>query len=198
MLTGPSGGLWILDDLNVSPESATFLADSAEELESRPVLMVGLFRDEGGEPALSDLAHRLDRRGDGVRRLGPLDAEGVRAVARSYVTDIGDLPAEQILRASDGVPSRVHELVSEWSRDEAARRLSAAAEWLAAGKGRQAAGLRFADNVIALKLRRIYDTGTREQVADACPYKGLGTFDESDAAYFFGREQLVGSLQPGR
>ena len=54
--------------------------------------------------------------------------------------------------------------------------------------------MRFADNVIALKLRRIYDTATREQLAGVCPYKGLGTFEESDAAYFFGREQLVGEL----
>ena len=132
--------------------------------------------------------------GDGRRELAPLDEYGVRAIARSYVIDVADLPAEQILRASGGVPSRVHELVADWSRDEAARRLAAAAEWLAAGRSRQAEGLRFADNMIALKLRRIYDTATREQLAGVCPYKGLGTFEESDAAYFFGREQLVGEL----
>ncbi|HJT37028.1 MAG TPA: hypothetical protein VJ818_01280, partial [Actinomycetota bacterium] len=29
---------------------------------------------------------------------------------------------------------------------------------------------------------------------DECPYKGLAPFDEDDAAYFFGRERLVGEL----
>ena len=35
------------------------------------------------------------------------------------------------------------------------------------------------------------DTGGR---TDACPYKGLAAFEESDAAYFYGRERLVGEL----
>jgi hypothetical protein len=73
---------------------------------------------------------------DGRRELAPLDEHGVRAIARSYVIDVADLPAEQILRASGGVPSRVHELVVDWSRDEAARRLAAAAKWLEAGRSR--------------------------------------------------------------
>ena len=45
-----------------------------------------------------------------------------------------------------------------------------------------------------MKLRRIYDTAARDQREGVCPYKGLGTFEASDAAYFFGREQLVGEL----
>jgi hypothetical protein len=164
------------------------------EIESGPALVLGLLRDGGDDPAVARLVEAVDVHGDGRRELAPLDEYGVRAIARSYVIDVADLPAEQILRASGGVPSRVHELVADWSRDEAARRLAAAAEWLAAGRSRQAEGLRFADNVIALKLRRIYDTAAREQLAGVCPYKGLGTFEESDAAYFFGREQLVGEL----
>jgi hypothetical protein len=134
-----------------------------------------------------------------VHRLAPLDLEGVRAVGRGYVIDIEDLPAESILRASGGLPARVHELVAEWAGNEARRRLEAAAEWLAEGRSRQAAGLRFADNVIAAHLRRIYDTarvseGGEIDALSACPYKGLGAFEEADAAYFFGREQLIGEL----
>ena len=187
-------GLWVLDDLGLYRECVASLGASLHEIESGPALVLGLLRDAGGEPVVARLVEAVDVHGDGRRELAPLDEYGVRAIARSYVIDVADLPAEQILRASGGVPSRVHELVADWSRDEAARRLAAAAEWLAAGRSRQAEGLRFADNVIALKLRRIYDTATREQLAGVCPYKGLGTFEESDAAYFFGREQLVGEL----
>jgi energy-coupling factor transporter ATP-binding protein EcfA2 len=187
-------GLWILDDLGLYRECVASLSASLHDIESGPALVLGLLRDAGGDPAVARLVEAVDVHDDGRRELAPLDEHGVRAIARSYVIDVGDLPAEQILRASGGVPSRVHELVADWSRDEAARRLAAAAEWLAAGRSRQAEGLRFADNVIALKLRRIYDTAAREQLAGVCPYKGLGTFEESDAAYFFGREQLVGEL----
>ena len=187
-------GLWVLDDLGIYRESVASLSASLHEIESGPALVLGLLRDVGGDPAVARLIEAVDVNDDGRRELAPLDEHGVRAIARSYVIDVADLPAEQILRASGGVPSRVHELVVDWSRDEAARRLAAAAKWLEAGRSRQAEGLRFADNMIALKLRRIYDTATREQLAGVCPYKGLGTFEESDAAYFFGREQLVGEL----
>ena len=86
----------------------------------------------------------------------------------------------------------MHEVVSEWARDEAKRRLEAAAEWLAAGKDRRAAGLEFANNVIGLKLGRIYGRPEGRGRADACPYKGLAAFEESDAPYFFGRERAGG------
>ena len=129
-----------------------------------------------------------------LRALGPLDLDGVLGIARGYVADVEDLPAEAILRGSGGVPAAIHELVTQWASTEAARRLEAAGEWLAEGKTRQAAGLRFADNVIAARLGRIYDAGRAEDRARVCPYRGLGAFEESDAAYFFGREQLVGEL----
>jgi WD40 repeat protein/class 3 adenylate cyclase len=187
-------GLWVLDDLDIYRESVASLAASLHEIESGPALVLGLLGEAGSDPAVVRLVGAVDVHGDGRRELAPVDEQDVRAIARSYGIDVADLPAEQILRASGGVPSRVHELVADWSRDEAARRLAAAAEWLAAGRSRQAEGLRFADNVIALKLRRIYDRATREQLAGVCPYKGLGTFEQSDAAYFFGREQLVGEL----
>jgi WD40 repeat protein/class 3 adenylate cyclase len=187
-------GVWVLDDLHLYRDCVTSLSASLGEIGSRPALVLGLLGDAAGDAVTSALVEVVDVRGDGRRELAPLDVEGVRAIASSYVTEISDLPGEQILRASGGVPARVHELVGEWCRDEVARRLAASAEWLAAGSSRRAAGLRFADNVIALKLRRIYDTATRDQREGVCPYKGLGTFEESDAAYFFGREQLVGEL----
>ena len=199
-----SPGLWVLDDLHLYPESVASLSDAVDAVESRPALVIGLFREVSGDPALWALRDRLDRRGDGSLQLGPLDLEGVRAVGRGYVDDIEDLPAESILRASGGIPAGIHELVAEWAGNEARRRLEAAAEWLAEGRSRQAAGLRFADNVIAAHLRRIYDAGRAPEdgpaatgsagAGEGCPYKGLGAFDEVDASYFFGREQLIGEL----
>jgi WD40 repeat protein/class 3 adenylate cyclase len=185
--------LYVLDDLGVFEDSVAALAESMETIASRPVLLLGLFRDADA-PELAGLVDRVDVRGDGHRRLGPLGLEGVIDIARSYVDDVDGLPAESMLRSSGGVPARVHEVVSEWARDEAKRRLTAAAEWLAAGKSKQAAGLEFANNAIALKLGRIYEVPTGVRIGDRCPYKGLAAFEESDASYFYGRERLVGEL----
>jgi WD40 repeat protein/class 3 adenylate cyclase len=185
--------LYILDDLGLFEDSIAALADSMETIASRPVLLLGLFR-EADAHELGELVDRVDVRGDGHRRLGPLGLEGVIDIARSYVDDVDGLPAESMLRSSGGVPARVHEVVSEWARDEAKRRLTAAAEWLAAGKSKQAAGLEFANNAIALKLGRIYDVPAGDGIGDRCPYKGLAAFEESDASYFYGRERLVGEL----
>ena len=108
-------GLWVLDDLGIYRESVASLGASLHEIESGPALVLGLLRDAGGEPAVARLVEAVDMHGDGRRELAPLDEHGVRAIARSYVIDVADLPAEQILRASGGVPSRVHELVVDWS-----------------------------------------------------------------------------------
>jgi WD40 repeat protein/class 3 adenylate cyclase len=192
--TAGSPGLWVLDQPNLYPEAITALLQAADGIESRPALVVGLFRDASGDLNLSTVVDRLNHHGDSVRVLGPLDLDGVLGIARGYVTDVEDLPAEAILRQSGGVPAAIHELVTQWASSEAARRLEAAGAWLAEGKTRQAAGLRFADNAIAAHLGRIYDAGPAQDLSRVCPYRGLGAFEESDAAYFFGREQLVGEL----
>jgi WD40 repeat protein/class 3 adenylate cyclase len=192
--TAISPGLWVLDQLDLYPEAIAELLAAAEGIESHQALVMGLFRDMSGNPNLSTLVDRLNSHGDSLRKLGPLDLDGVVEIARGYVADVDDLPAESILRGSGGVPAEIHELVTQWASTEAARRLEAAGAWLAEGRTRQAAGLRFADNVIAARLGRIYEPGRTEDLAGVCPYRGLGAFEESDAAYFFGREQLVGEL----
>jgi WD40 repeat protein/class 3 adenylate cyclase len=166
-------------------------------ISDRPVLIVGAFRDAEGLPALAALVKGVDGRGDGHRSLAPLDVTGVAGIVQMYAgREVQDAPVESMLRASGGVPSRVHEVVSEWARDEAQRRLAAAAEWLAAGRSNQIDELDFANNVIALRLGRLYDVhaAERDPASEICPYKGLATFEVEDAAYFFGRERLVGEL----
>ena len=171
------------------------LSSSSGELSGAPVLVLALLRDSRASPELSAVVAKTDERGDGHRVLFPLDLEGVRGIVACYVgEDVEDAPIESIARASGAVPGRVHELASAWARSEASRRLAAAAEFLAAGRDRHALDLRFADNVIGLKLSHIYAVSDRNVVSDECPYKGLATYEESDAANFFGRERLVGEL----
>lgn len=188
--------LVVLDDLEVSGEDAArALAEAQDRLGSRPVLVIGLVKDAAAGPSLAAVIDEANRFGDGHVELSPLDLDGVEGIARLYVGgEVEDVPLESMARASGGVPGRVHEVISEWARDEAGRRLAAAAEWLAEGRGRRSADLKFANNVIGLKLGRLYGGEGQAAVDSECPYKGLASFEEADAAYFFGRERLVGEL----
>ncbi len=189
--------LLVLDDVDVAgPQVAEELQASHEVLSGHPVLVLGLLRDRTAVADLARLIERADERGDGHRGLAPLDIHGVRGIVRLYVgQDETDAPVESMARASHGVPGRVHEVVSEWARSEASRRLAAAAEFLAAGRDRHASDLEFANNVIGLKLGRLYSVEGRDVLAvETCPYKGLAAFERDDSAYFFGRERLVGEL----
>jgi WD40 repeat protein/class 3 adenylate cyclase len=186
-----------VDDLDALGEELVASLDaSSRAIAGRPVLVVATFREAEGLPALASLVERVDERGDAHAALRPLDAAAVEEVARLYSGEnIVDVPLESVIRASGGVPARVHEVVSDWARDEARRRLAAAAEYLAAGRTKRSADLGFANNVIALKLGRLYAAeATRLGSTDTCPYKGLAPFHTEDAAYFFGRERLVGEL----
>src|ERR671919_231585 len=189
--------LLVLDDVDVAgPQGAEELQASLEVLSGRPVLVLGLLRDRTAVADLARLIERAHERGDGHRGLAPLDIDGVRGIVRLYVgQDETDAPVESMARASQGVPGRVHEVASEWARSEASRRLAAAAEFLAAGRDRHASNLEFANNVIGLKLGRLYSVEGRDVLAvETCPYKGLAAFERDDSAYFFGRERLVGEL----
>ena len=186
----------VLDDLDVAGEDPTrALGEAHDRLRSLPVLVIGLVKDPAAGPILAGLIDDADQLGDGHLTLSPLDLDGVEGIARLYVgADVHDVPLESMARASGGVPGRVHEVVGGWAQDEAGRRLAAASEWLAEGRGRRSADLEFANNVIALKLGRLY-SGQGPGVSESdCPYKGLASFDAADAAYFFGRERLVGEL----
>ncbi len=190
--------LLVLDDLDVLGEPiAPALVDTWAALETAPVLVVGLVSDPHAVPTVAALVERADEAGDGHRVLAPLDQDGVGRIAELYAgEDLLEVPLESITRASAGVPGRVHEVMSEWAQAEASRRLAAAAEWLAAERLDRRADLDFANNVIGLKLARLYAGGgtAAEAAPGACPYKGLASFEEGDARFFFGRERLVGEL----
>ncbi len=185
-VAGERSTLVVLDDLDVTGEAvAPTLAKLLDAIEAAPILVVGLVRDPDAIRAVARLIGRADCRGDGHRRLGPLDVSGVREIARLYVgDDVQDVPLESIARASAGVPGRVHEVMSDWAEREATRRLAAAAEFLARERKERSADLEFANNVIGLKLARLYggEESSVEIVAGECPYKGLASFEEGTPA----------------
>ena len=191
--------LLVVDDVDFAgPEVARALGEALGALERRPVMGVCLLRDVGGSE-LAAVVERSNRRGDGHRALAPFGPDGVAEIVRLYVGDNAtDVPLESMTRASEGVPGRIHEVASDWARSEASRRLEAAAEFLAAGRERRAADLQFANNIIGLKLGRLYTVEGRDAVTpedhEVRPYKGLASFGVDDSARFFGRERLVGEL----
>jgi WD40 repeat protein/class 3 adenylate cyclase len=190
--------LVVLDDLDLTAEAVgPALEKHWERIEEQPTLVLGLVRDADATPMLARLISRADARGDGHRRLGPLDSESIREIAALYAgEDVADVPLESIARGSAGVAGRVHELMSSWAEQEATRRLAAAGEWLATERRERQADLEFANNVIGLKLARLYGEGGAPPVdaVTQCPYKGLASFGADDARLFFGRERLVGEL----
>jgi WD40 repeat protein/class 3 adenylate cyclase len=189
--------LLVLDDVDVAgPKVAQAILSSFEGLAALPVLVLVLLRDAAASSELVAALERADQQGDGHRTLAPLDLDGVRGIVHLYAgDDTAEVPVESMARASGGVPGRVHEVVADWARSEASRRLAAAAEFLAVGRDRHAQDLEFANNVIGLKLGRLYSVEGRDVLSiETCPYKGLAQFETDDSAYFFGRERLVGEL----
>lgn len=193
--------LLVIDDGDVAgPEVARALGAAMDEIANKPVLILTLLRDAEGEHELSSVVAGANERGDGHRKLTPFDLDQVREVVRLYAgEDVADAPIESMERSSGGVPGRIHEVASDWARSEAGRRLEAAAEYLTAGRDKRADDLEFANNVIRLKLGRLYTVEGRDawivDLAEGeCPYKGLASFQEGDSATFFGRERLVGEL----
>jgi WD40 repeat protein/class 3 adenylate cyclase len=188
--------LVVLDDLDAMGDALVpALADPATA--TRPVLVLCVAREPERIRGLSQLLERGERAGGGHRVLAPLDATAIGEIGAFYAgAFVDEAPLEEVQRASAGIPARVHELLDEWAAREASHRLAAAAEWLAAERLDRSADLDFANSVIGRKLARLYtpERVGAEPLAGPCPYKGLASFEATDAPFFFGRERLVGEL----
>jgi WD40 repeat protein/DNA-binding SARP family transcriptional activator len=136
--------------------------------------------------------------GDSALALEPLDSEAVRAIAVLYSPHLADedLPVDWLLDASGGIPGRVHEIAGQWASREVARRVGAAAERTAAGRTElRALESELTGDVVALEAaRELMGPADDLQASVVCPFKGLASFEISDAPYFFGRERLVAQL----
>ncbi|HWT24386.1 MAG TPA: hypothetical protein VN213_12850, partial [Solirubrobacteraceae bacterium] len=105
-------------------------------------------------------------------------------------------PPDELLDSGAGAPGRVRDLVIQWSRREAARRVDTVASRTAAGRAELRSMEReLTGGVLELQAahERLVDPDD-EDVPVVCPFKGLASFDVADAPYFFGRERLVAEL----
>jgi WD40 repeat protein/DNA-binding SARP family transcriptional activator/Mg-chelatase subunit ChlI len=178
--------LLILDDLDRAPAR---VQDAFRELTFRarraPLLALATATEAAGIAA------------DEMLALGGLAPEAAAALARFHAgaRGDGDLPADRIVEETGGVPARIQEAVTEWTRAQAMRRLGNAAARTSAER----AAWRLAEDDLATSVVEVQ--GLRERAAAAgdrrlpgCPFKGLASFDVEDAAVFFGRERLVADM----
>jgi hypothetical protein len=108
--------LLVIDDADqAGPVALAGLEELTSVLATVPVLVLATGEDTEALTGLS---------ADGALTLEPIDAEAVREIARRYAPDHGDkdVPTEWLLDASGGIPSRVHDVASQWARREAGRR----------------------------------------------------------------------------
>src|SRR5829696_2917499 len=163
--------LLVLDDVSEPPRNLDRLASS-------PVLVLATAED----PATL--------RGAATRRLAPLCADDVLAIARHHAPR-SEIPVELLLEATGGIPAAVHRTVWEWARAE--KRLGGAAGRATAGRS----GLRMAEDDLAssvVELQALRERALPRAGVVACPFKGLSAFDVKDAGLFFGREGLVAEM----
>jgi WD40 repeat protein/class 3 adenylate cyclase len=183
--------LLVLDDVDRASEDVwTVLGELGDGLTARPVLVL-ITAEDAALPA--------GLRANATLSLTPLDAEGVRAIARLYAGERADaeVPVEHLVEASGGVPRRVHRVVVEWARTLAVRRVGDVASRIEAERPvLRAAEDDMVGNIV--ELQAAHERAELESVAAegvvVCPFKGLASFDVDDAGVFFGRERLVAEM----
>jgi WD40 repeat protein/DNA-binding SARP family transcriptional activator len=129
--------------------------------------------------------------------LRALGTDAVREIAARYVPGraAADVPADWLLQASGGIPRRVHDVAGQWARREAARHVGAVADRAEAGRAElRSIEQELVGGVVELQEARERATPGAGGPPVVCPFKGLASYDVSDAPYFFGREQLVAEL----
>jgi DNA-binding SARP family transcriptional activator/WD40 repeat protein len=180
--------LVVLDDVDRAGGEVPAAVDELA-LAAVPALVLATAAD----PALA-----ASLRADATLRLAPLEADGVRAVARLYTGAYAEveIPVQRLAAVSEGVPARLHRAAREWARAETARRLGAAAGRAASERtDLRAAETDLAGDVIALQaLSERAEPQASETGVVVCPFKGLASFDVEDAEFFFGRERLVAEM----
>jgi WD40 repeat protein/DNA-binding SARP family transcriptional activator len=172
--------LLVVDDADASNTAMAALAGAARELAAAPALVLAAVQGPEG----------MARFGSPSLALAPLDVDAVRRIAALYAP--GEVPADDLLEASGGVPGLVHELARAWAR----RRVAAVADRAASGRRElRSVEDELAGGLTALQVARermappVHDTASA-----VCPFKGLAAFETADAAYFFGRERPVAEL----
>lgn len=125
--------------------------------------------------------------------VGPLNPGDVKAILVTYIDDAtADEVLTDVLRASGGLPSRVHDEALSVARQRAAAVVGGAARWA----GVVGDDLDAARADLRLGVTRYREVIERQATVEpgSCPWKGLVAYDVADAAWFAGRERLVAEL----
>ncbi len=201
--------LVLLDEVDrLSPEALSVAADLAVGARERSLLVVLAYRDDPPLAAVSRWARELERQGAARLALRPLAASGVREIAALYAgPQAASAPVDRLLRASGGVPRRIHELVAAWATRDTVERVGARAGRMATGRSelRQLESELVSDVVdvhVVREKAELYSPAPRREEPGGgddrripvCPFKGLASFEVADADYFFGRERLVAEM----
>ena len=132
---------------------------------------------------------------DAEVRTQPLDVAQVGQLLGSYLPDgsAADLEraAVEIHARSGGNVARTRELSVQWAREHVAGRVAdrtAASVGTAAAHEQQRAAL--TDDVLRWSALRPDPSADRQ----ICPWRGLASYQEADAAWFAGRERLTAEL----
>jgi WD40 repeat protein/class 3 adenylate cyclase len=155
---------------------------------------------------VKDLTEQVDPDGSARRHLEPLSAHEVVELATVYAgASPADLPLSDLMEDTGGSPELLHAYVIDWAVGHVADRLNASAT----RAGAQRSGLRAAEADLAVTVAEIELARERARIhgmeagrttegaprpTTMCPFKGLATFDPSDADLFFGREQLIAEM----
>lgn len=173
--------------------------------QGRDVLVV-VTCDDPSTGWVTELTDQVDPDGSARRRLEPLSAHEVVELATLYAgASPTDLPLSDLMEDTGGSPELLHAYVVDWAVGHASDRLNASATRAGVQRsGLHAAEADLAVTVAEIELARerakIHGIETGRAAADAprpvtmCPFKGLATFDLSDAEFFFGREQLIAEM----
>jgi DNA-binding SARP family transcriptional activator/WD40 repeat protein len=131
--------------------------------------------------------------GTEVIEIGSLQPDDVRAILATYVDEtVADDALDEVLRASAGLPGRVHNEGLAVARQRTAAAVSGAAAWA----GRVGTDLEAARAELREGVTRYRELIERQAVVDSvtCPWKGLVAYGVADAPWFAGRERLVAEL----
>ena len=202
-VAGPA--LLVFDDLDRAPgEIVGGAADLAVDARERGLHVILVFRDDPPPAAVSRLARELEGQGAERLALRPLAANGVREIAELYAGQrAASAPVGQLLEVSGGVPLRIHGLVADWATRDSVERVGERAGRTATRRGElRAVESELVSDVVDLhtvrgKAELHSPTHRRERPGrgtPVCPYKGLASFEVSDADYFFGRERVVAEM----
>ena len=198
-IAGPA--LLVFDDIDRAPTDVVHgAADAAAGADDRSLLVVLAYRDNPPSAAVTRLARGLEASGAERLALRPLEADGVREIAALYAGErAAAAPVERLLEASGGLPGNVHDVVADWTRRETVERVGARAGRTAAQRGAlRELESELASNVVDLQSLRErterYSAPPGRREPPVCPFKGLASYDMSDAPYFFGRERLVSEM----